>query len=189
MLNTIIFDGRLGQDPELTRTRSGEAECTVSLANTRKWKEWTSETQFEVRERTTWLRVRMWGAIAEQSMRLLGVGDLVTVSGEMRADQYKDKDGQSKVYYYIHAQRIEYRQLEAWGQRSATGRTERTGSRESELREGGAERSSRSGKRSEKKGKPGQFRKGGGRQQQEPEPSQYNDNGYTRGVEDDDIPF
>lgn len=59
-VNKVILVGRLGQDPEIRSTTSGQNVCTLSIA--------TSESfikEGNKHERTEWHRVVLWGKLAE----------------------------------------------------------------------------------------------------------------------------
>ena len=115
MLNQIVIDGRLGKNPESRTTKSGTYETNLDIANSKRW---TNKETGEVIEKTTWVRVRIWGDYAKSVFETLRSGDLITVVGELQIDEYTNPETQERSWYtWIRAQRIEYRQIAAWGQR------------------------------------------------------------------------
>jgi single-strand DNA-binding protein len=60
-VNKVILVGNLGVDPEIRRTASGDAVCTLSLATTEKYKDKSGAQQ----EATEWHRVTMFRRLAE----------------------------------------------------------------------------------------------------------------------------
>ena len=56
MYHQTIVVGRVGRDPEVRYTTTGQAVANLSLAVTEKYKD---------KETTTWYRVQLWGKLAE----------------------------------------------------------------------------------------------------------------------------
>ena len=52
-MNKVILIGRLGKDPELRHTQSGDAVCNFTLATVERWRGRDGQKQ----ERTEWHRV------------------------------------------------------------------------------------------------------------------------------------
>ena len=67
---TIII-GNLGRDPELRYLQSGTAVCNLNVAVSESWSDRQSG---ERREKTTWYRVAVWGAQAENCNQYLSKG-------------------------------------------------------------------------------------------------------------------
>lgn len=82
-MNKCIFIGRLGQRPELRKTKSGQSVATVSLAVN------------GIKEDTTWLKLNAWGGTAEFASEFCDKGTLVVV--EARARSYTQDIGGKKV--------------------------------------------------------------------------------------------
>ena len=79
---TIIVVGRLGKDPEMRYTPSGQAVASFSLATDRQY---TGQDGTVVKE-TTWFRVSVWGKQAETVNQYLSKGKMVLVEGRLQAD-------------------------------------------------------------------------------------------------------
>ena len=81
-MNRCIFIGRLGQRPELRKTKSGQSVATISLA-------------IKGREDTTWLRLNAWGQTAEFVSEYCDTGTLIAV--EARAGSRTQEIGGKKI--------------------------------------------------------------------------------------------
>ena len=82
--------GRLGRDPEIRRLPSGDPVANLSLAT----KEcWTDRSSGEIRERTEWHRVALFGRLADTAAKHLQKGTLVYVGGRLRTSTWTDSDG------------------------------------------------------------------------------------------------
>ena len=81
-MNKCIFIGRLGQRPELRKTKSGQSVATISLA-------------VKGKEDTTWLRLNAWGSTADFVSEFCDKGTLVVV--EARARSYTQEVDGKKV--------------------------------------------------------------------------------------------
>jgi len=92
-LNLCVFIGRLGRDPELKHFASGDANCNVSLAVGKKWKDKQSG---ETREQTTWVPCAFFGKTAELLAQYARKGSQIRVNGEFSVRKYTDKDGNEK---------------------------------------------------------------------------------------------
>lgn len=81
--------GRLGRDPEMRYTPSGQAVTNFSVAvdnqYTRKDGEKVKDTQ--------WFRVTVWGNQAEACNQYLEKGSLVFAEGKVKLNVYEKKDG------------------------------------------------------------------------------------------------
>ena len=60
-VNKAILVGRLGKDPEVRRTNSGQAVARFSLATDEQWNDKNGERQ----KRTEWHNIVVWGKLAE----------------------------------------------------------------------------------------------------------------------------
>ena len=87
-LNKVLLIGRLGAKPELNHGQNGVAVCRMSVATAH------SVQQDDRWERhTTWHKVVAFDRLAERCGEFLDKGKLVFVEGQLRADDWKDKDG------------------------------------------------------------------------------------------------
>jgi len=88
MFQQIIVIGRLGQDPEVRMTQSGQAVATLTIAASEKWTGKDGQKQ----EKTTWFRTIAWGKLGEICGKYLKKGALVQIVGKMEQRTW-EKDG------------------------------------------------------------------------------------------------
>ena len=82
MYQKLIIIGRLGKDPEMRFTPTGQAVTSFSVATDRQW---TDQDGKSVKE-TVWFRVAAWGKLAESCSNFLQKGKLVMVEGRLTVD-------------------------------------------------------------------------------------------------------
>ena len=85
MFNATIT-GRLGTDPEMRYTDGGTPVVNVSIAHN-----WLHRDERLVK----WIRISIWGELAEKAMTALHKGDLVKVTGTITFRTWTRQDGTS----------------------------------------------------------------------------------------------
>lgn len=101
-LNVCQFIGRLGKDPEMRYTPSGQAVTQFSLAVDHNRKADNGEWE----QQTEWVRVVTWGQLAERSAEYLRKGRLTYVEGRMQTRKWTgSQDGQVRYTTEIVANR------------------------------------------------------------------------------------
>lgn len=103
-LNSVLIEGNLTQDPELTYTPKGTPTCCFSLACTRFYKQ-DDEHQKEV----SYFDVTVWNRQAEVCNECLRKDRGVRVVGRLKGDRITDKNGNSKSKVYIIAEHVEFK--------------------------------------------------------------------------------
>ena len=93
-LNKVMITGRLGRDPELRYTQSGEAVATFSVASDRAIRDEKEASGF--RDQTEWFRVVVWRDMAERITKSLVKGSRVYIEGRLQTQEYVDKQGQKQ---------------------------------------------------------------------------------------------
>lgn len=88
-LNQCNFIGNLGRDPEMRYMPDGSAIANFSIACTENWKDKSGAKQ----ERTEWVRVSVFGKLAEICGEYLKKGSSVFISGRMQTREWADKEG------------------------------------------------------------------------------------------------
>ena len=83
-LNRCEFIGRLGKDPEVRFTASGEAICNFSIAVGWKTKD---------KDGTEWVRITSFGKLAGICGDYLKKGSQVFIAGRMTTRKWQNKDG------------------------------------------------------------------------------------------------
>jgi len=87
-LNQCNFIGRLGRNPEIKYTQSGDAIATFSLAVGETYKDKSGQKV----EKTEWIRCVAWRKLAEIIGEYLSKGSQVFVSGKFTTETW-EKDG------------------------------------------------------------------------------------------------
>lgn len=96
MLALSVLIGRLGRDPEVRTTQSGQDLARLSLATSRRVKrdeEWA--------ELTEWHDVTLWGQPATFAGEAAKKGDLVLVVGEPRSRSWEDAQGSKRTAHEV----------------------------------------------------------------------------------------
>jgi single-strand DNA-binding protein len=88
--------GRVGRDPEMRTTKSGDPVCSFSLATSKG------------KDATTWHNIVAFKKTAEVAGKYLAKGSQVMIEGEITYGEYTAKDGTKKSKTDIIANRIEF---------------------------------------------------------------------------------
>ncbi|MBI9014997.1 MAG: single-stranded DNA-binding protein [Clostridiales bacterium] len=105
-MNTVVLIGRLTGDPELRFIpNSGTAVTRFSIAVNREFKR-------EGQPDADFFNVVVWGKSAENCANYLKKGRLCAVNGNLRNNNYEDKNGVKHYNVEVNANRVEF--LE-WG--------------------------------------------------------------------------
>lgn len=91
-VNKCTIIGRLGKDPELRFTTSGQGVARFSVATSEKWKDKNSG---EMQEKTEWHNILVWGKLAELCNDYLKKGRQVYLEGKLQTRSW-EKDGVKK---------------------------------------------------------------------------------------------
>ena len=83
-MNVWTFSGRVGADAELRTTQSGEKVLSFRVAN---------DIGFGDRKTTQWVDCSFWGRRAEAVANYVKKGDKITVSGEVKLEEFQRRDG------------------------------------------------------------------------------------------------
>jgi len=94
MINKVILVGRLGKDPEMRSTPSGQNVAKFTVATDERYTDKAGEKQ----ERTEWHNIVAWGKLAEICGQYLRKGKLVYIEGSIRTDSWEDKESGQKKY-------------------------------------------------------------------------------------------
>jgi len=109
MINKAILVGRLGGDPEVRYTQSGDAVANFTVATNRKWKSQDGEMQ----EHTEWHRVVAFRRLGEICGEYLSKGSLVYIEGRIQTRQWEDQNGNKRYTTEIVA--FEMKMLDSRG--------------------------------------------------------------------------
>ncbi|WP_340614619.1 single-stranded DNA-binding protein [Xenorhabdus thailandensis] len=92
-INKVILVGNLGQDPEIRYLPTGGAVATLSLATSESWRD---KQTGELREKTEWHRVVIFGKLAEIAAEYLQKGAQVYIEGQLQTRKWQDQQGQDR---------------------------------------------------------------------------------------------
>ena len=101
-VNKWIGIGHLGRDAELKYTPGGAAVATLNMACTETWNDKSGQKQ----ERTEWVRVVLWGKVAETLAQYLVKGKQVYIEGRLQTRSWDDKDGQKRYTTEIKGDKV-----------------------------------------------------------------------------------
>ena len=76
MLNKVMLIGRLGRDPEIRYTQSGNAVASFSIATSEYWRDKQGQRQ----EKTEWHDIVAWDRLADQAQSYLKKGSMVYIA-------------------------------------------------------------------------------------------------------------
>lgn len=109
MFHEITIIGRLGREPEMRYTPSGQAVTNFSLAANRRYTNGSGEQVDE----TIWFRVAAWGRLAETCNQYLSKGRLVFVKGRLNPDPatgspriFNRQDGTAGASFEVTASQV-----------------------------------------------------------------------------------
>ncbi|MEY0834323.1 single-stranded DNA-binding protein [Providencia alcalifaciens] len=89
----VILIGHLGQDPEIRYMPNGGAVANLTLATSETWRDKQSG---EMREKTEWHRVVIFGKLAEVAGEYLKKGSQVYIEGSLQTRKWQDQSGQDR---------------------------------------------------------------------------------------------
>ena len=102
-VNRVILVGRLGADPDLRATQTGQNVCTLSLATSETW---VKDGRRE--EKTEWHRVILWARQAEVAAKYLKKGRMVYIEGRLQTRSWQDNQGQKRYTTEIVATNMQF---------------------------------------------------------------------------------
>jgi single-strand DNA-binding protein len=102
-VNRVILIGNLGRDPEMRYVPSGDAVANFSVACTDSWKDKNGQKQ----ERTEWVRISMFGKLAEIAGEYLKKGSSVYLEGRLQTRKWQDKEGNERQTTEVVADRMQ----------------------------------------------------------------------------------
>ena len=109
-MNNTVLIGRLTRDPELRYIPvSGRAVANFNLA-VDKGLSGDKRQELEAKGEPTadFIRITVWGNIAESCANYLAKGRLVGVQGRIQTGSYDDKDGNRRYTFEVVANSVEF---------------------------------------------------------------------------------
>lgn len=103
-LNNILIEGNLIREPLLRSTSKGTPVCTLRLASNRYYKQ---DTGFE--KETCFFEVETWAKLAEHCYNVGHKGRGIRITGRLKQDRWKGRDGKSRSRVTIVADHIAFK--------------------------------------------------------------------------------
>lgn len=103
-LNKVLLIGNLTRDPELRYIPSGSAVASFTLAMNRVYKLQSGEKKEEV----SFVRVVVWGRMAEVCGEYLAKGSPVFVEGRLQSRSWDGPDGQKRSTIEVIAMNVQF---------------------------------------------------------------------------------
>ncbi len=103
-LNSILVEGNLTRDPELSYTPKGTAVCKFSVGCNRYYKQ-----DDEVQQEVSFFDITVWGRQAEVCSEYLHKGRGVRVVGRLKQDRWQDPEGNNRSKVQIIAEHVEFK--------------------------------------------------------------------------------
>ena len=104
MNNTIVLIGRLTHKPELRYTSNNKAVVNSTIAVQRDYK--NSSREYE----TDFIDFQIWEKRAETMAQYCEKGDLISIKGSLRVENYQDKEGNNRKKSYVFVERVSFLQ-------------------------------------------------------------------------------
>lgn len=102
-VNKVIVIGRLGADPEVRDTQHSPV-ANFTLAVNESWTDKNKQKQ----ERTEWVKVVVWGNLAQACAAHLKKGSQAYVEGRLQTHSYEDKAGVKHSVTEVNAQTVQF---------------------------------------------------------------------------------
>ncbi len=103
-LNSVLIEGNLTHDPNLTTLPSGKNVCRFSIATNYYYRNKEKELISDV----TYVNIDTWGGLAESCDKYLKKGRGVRVVGRLRQERWNDDEGRPREKYIIVAEHVEF---------------------------------------------------------------------------------
>jgi single-strand DNA-binding protein len=104
-VNVVLLAGFLTRDPEVIHTNSGLVVAKLGLAVNKKWK----DQQGNKKESVCFVDIDLFGKTAEIAGQYLSKGKPVMIEGELRLDQWDDKQtGQKRSKLKVAGHRLHF---------------------------------------------------------------------------------
>ena len=103
-LNSVLIEGNLTKDPELSYTPNEKAVCKLRLATNRYYRQGD-----ELQEEASFFDVTVWGKQAEACSEYLKKGRGIRVVGRLKQERWEAQDGSERSRVAIIAEHVEFK--------------------------------------------------------------------------------
>lgn len=100
MLNVVVLQGRLTQDPEIKSTRAEKKVASFAIAVERDYRSRSGEKQ------TDFVSIEAWNQPADLAESYLSKGDMVVVKGPLGIQSWEDNAGIRRSRPVVTAEKI-----------------------------------------------------------------------------------
>ena len=94
VVNSAEVIGNVTKDPEMRTTTNGQQVLTIGVASNEKWKDRATN---EVKERTEFHNVVIWGELAEEVSRVVKKGSRVYAKGRVQTRSWETQAGSKRT--------------------------------------------------------------------------------------------
>lgn len=102
--NHVAITGTLTKEPEFKQTPSGTNYCKFTLNVDASF----TDKDAQLIKKTSFIPVTLWAKTCEEARSRIEVGKLILVSGSLKQESYKDKDGNPKSILTINGTSVMY---------------------------------------------------------------------------------
>ncbi|NIG99420.1 MAG: single-stranded DNA-binding protein [Buchnera aphidicola (Periphyllus acericola)] len=88
-INKVILIGYLGQNPDIRYMTNGSAVANINIATSESWKD---KNTGELKEKTEWHKVVLFGKLAEIAGEYLKKGSQVYIEGSLKTRKWVDQN-------------------------------------------------------------------------------------------------
>lgn len=103
-LNSVLIEGNLTANPNLSLTPKGTSVYTFSIASNRYYKQ-----DDERKEEVSFFDVETWGRLAETCNEQLKKGRGVRIVGRLKQDRWEDAEGKIRSKVKVVAEHVEFK--------------------------------------------------------------------------------
>lgn len=103
-VNRVILAGNLASDPQRKETGNGRAMTVFPVAINKQWRSQDGEKHKE----TSYFRVIVWNATADNCARYLKKGGAVLVEGRLQTRSYQNREGQTQYITQVVGDQVTF---------------------------------------------------------------------------------
>lgn len=103
LLNRMDVIGNLTRDPEMRTTTSGQNVLSLGVATNERWKD---KATGEMKERTEFHTIIVWGELAKEAAQVLRKGNRVFISGRVQTRSWETQAGVKRYTTEIVAETV-----------------------------------------------------------------------------------
>ena len=102
-LNSVLIEGHLARDPELSYTATGKPVCRLRIGSNRSFKK-----DDEYQQEASFFDITVWGKQAEACSEYLEKGRGVRIVGRLKEDRWQDQEGNNRSKVQVVAEHVEF---------------------------------------------------------------------------------